>query len=736
MPSPTPPQQVSTQASPRWSVLALPAQQGLGPLQAHWDELNDRLCGGHPMLDGLFVDALLRHFGDGPVHLGVCEEEGRVVAMGLLQPRQLGIWSTFLPAQAQIGPTLLSPGSDMRALLRALPGRATQLDWLCNDPRFGDLRELPGQPVQSLPHALTMSVSLAGSFDDYWAQRPRKLIQNMRRYQRRAQAEGGAQRLDVLSEPADVAAAVDRYAALESSGWKGRQGTAVQPDSAQGRFYAEVMTRFAARGEALVYELWLGGELVASRMLLLRGGMAVMLKTTFNEQFDRFAPGRLLLLSTLEDLFRRAPGGCVEFYTNAEADLLAWSTSQRWINHVSVYRHAALPPLYDLLRRSLRGWRRPADRLTPDVMAQRSGATVEAFGHPSELPAGARALLQRHEQRYVEFGADWFGLLADTVFSKDAEVRVYLLSRQGRTLALLPVVSTRAQGRPQVGALANFYTTLYAPLLEDGLAAEDLLPLVLALRRDHAGTPAYRFAPMDAQSQEFRLLRGALRLAGLQPFDYFAFGNWYLPVDADWPTYLSQRNGQLRSTIKRMGKRLAAEPGGRLEILRADASEADVERGIAAYQAVYGASWKQPEPFPDFMPGLIRLCARRGWLRLGLAWLGDKPIAAQLWIVNAGRAHIYKLAYDEAFRSLAPGTLLTALLMQEVMERDRVHEVDFLVGDDAYKKDWMSQRRERHGLVAYDPRTAGGLAGLLRQLLGQAYRRLRTAALPADNPAS
>ncbi|MFG6439522.1 GNAT family N-acetyltransferase [Roseateles sp. LKC17W] len=369
-------------------------------------------------------------------------------------------------------------------------------------------------------------------------------------------------------------------------------------------------------------------------------------------------------------------------------------------------------------------------------MAQRSGATVKTFGHPHELPEAAQALLRRHEQRYVEFGADWFGLLADTVFGKDAQVRLYLLSRQGRPLAVLPIVSTGAPGRPQVGALANFYTTLYAPLLEDGLAPEDLLPLLFALRRDHAGTAAYRFAPMDPQSPEFALLRRALRLAGLQPFDYFAFGNWYLPVDTDWPTYLSQRSGQLRSTIKRMGKRLAAEPGGRLEILGQDAHQGDVERGIAAYQAVYGASWKQPEPFVDFMPGLIRLCAQRGWLRLGLAWLGDRPIAVQLWIVNAGRAHIYKLAHDEAFQSLAPGTLLTALLMQEVMERDQVQEVDFLVGDDAYKKAWMSQRRERLGLVAYDLRTAGGLAGLLRQTLGTAYKRLRAPALPADNPAS
>jgi CelD/BcsL family acetyltransferase involved in cellulose biosynthesis len=716
-------------------VEPIAAGEDLGARGAEWDALNERLFGGHPMLDSIFVNALLRHFGDAQVHLGLAREAGQPVAMGLLQRsrRRLAIWSSFLPSQAQIGPALFGRADGMRELMQALPQPAMQIDWLCNDPHFGDLCELERLPVRTLPHALTMSVSLAGSFDDYWAQRPRKLIQNMRRYLRRMQSEAAPERLSIVTDPAHIADAVARYAALEGSGWKGREGTAIRPDSPQGRFYVEVMSRFAARGEAFVYELWLGDDLVASRMLLLHGGLAVMLKTTFNEQFDRFAPGRLLLQRTLEDLFRRAPGGCVEFYTNAEADLLAWSTSQRWINHVSVYRHAALPPLYDLLRRGLRGWRQPPPSLTADGMAERSGATMETYAHPRELPEDALALLQRHEQRYVEFGADWFGLLADTVFHAEASIALHVLRRQGRVLAILPVARATIAGRTEAGALANYYTTLYAPLLEDGLTAEDLLPLVLAMRRAHPGTPAYRFSPMDPQSAEFKLLRRALRLAGLRPHDYFAFGNWHLEVQTDWTTYLQSRNGQLRNTIRRMSKRFTAEPGARLEIVR---SEADVERAIAAYQAVYGASWKEPEPYVDFIPGLIRLCARRGWLRLGLAWIGDKPIAAQLWIVNAGRAHIYKLAYDEAFQAMAPGTLLTALLMQDAMERDQVREVDFLAGDEAYKKSWMSHRRERRGLMAYDPTTTQGLYGLARQVLGRAFRRLRPPALPADNPAS
>jgi CelD/BcsL family acetyltransferase involved in cellulose biosynthesis len=179
-----------------------------------------------------------------------------------------------------------------------------------------------------------------------------------------------------------------------------------------------------------------------------------------------------------------------------------------------------------------------------------------------------------------------------------------------------------------------------------------------------------------------------------------------------------------------MSRRFARD-GGRLEVI----SGGDrVAAGIGAYQQVYSASWKKAEPYPEFVAGLITTCADKGWLRLGLAWLGEKVIAAQLWIVAEGRAEIYKLAYDQACSRYSPGSLLTAHLMQQVLSVDGVSEVDYLTGDDGYKSAWMSQRRERFGLVAYNPRTLGGAAGMAREVAGRLWRRLGT--LDADNAPS
>ena len=116
------------------------------------------------------------------------------------------------------------------------------------------------------------------------------------------------------------------------------------------------------------------------------------------------------------------------------------------------------------------------------------------------------------------------------------------------------------------------------------------------------------------------------------------------------------------------------------------------------------------------MPGLIRLCAAHGWLRLGVAWLGEKPIAAQVWIVANGKADIYKSAYDEAYKAYSPGTLLTAVLMQQALDVDKVTEVDYLIGDDPYKETWVSSRRERWGTVACNSRSLTGLVRLATEI--------------------
>ncbi len=343
---------------------------------------------------------------------------------------------------------------------------------------------------------------------------------------------------------------------------------------------------------------------------------------------------------------------------------------------------------------------------------------VQVFRHMHDLPADVQQLFAKAEHDNIEFGLSWYQNLVNFVYPNNDGLRLYVLRKKGRPVAALPVITRTTPLGQCIESLSNYYTSTYTLFIEPEVTVQDLVALVTAVRDAHSGLGSLQFAPMDPDSTVYHALPSALQTVGLPSFRFFCFGNWYLPVTSDWPTYLKNREGKLRNTIKRMGNSFSAA-GGTLELVR---DGVRLDAGIEAYVRVYAASWKQAEPYPNFVPGLVRTCAQRGWLRLGIAWLNGDPIAAQIWIVANNKANIYKLAYDEKHKAYAPGTLLTAMLMQHVFENDRVTEIDYLIGDDPYKKSWMSHRRERWGLVAYNPKSISGLFGLAREVLGRTLK--------------
>ena len=95
------------------------------------------------------------------------------------------------------------------------------------------------------------------------------------------------------------------------------------------------------------------------------------------------------------------------------------------------------------------------------------------------------------------------------------------------------------------------------------------------------------------------------------------------------------------------------------------------------------------------MTEFVQDFTQQGWTRLAILYVEEQPIAAQIWFVHQGKASIFRLSYAREWRPYSPGTILTAYLMEYVIDTDKVTEIDFLTGNDAYKQDWMSERRER-----------------------------------------
>lgn len=344
---------------------------------------------------------------------------------------------------------------------------------------------------------------------------------------------------------------------------------------------------------------------------------------------------------------------------------------------------------------------------------------VEVYRKFALLPEDVLSALDRAETHDIEQGRDWLGNLITTVFPDDQGVAFYALFEGDELLALLPV---RHADRGEVLSLGNFYTSLYQPYLASGLTVESLARLLVFIKDADGNVSVMRYAPMDVDGRCYMLLLAASRQAGFFSFSFFCFGNWYLPVAADFVSYFSGRPSQIKNSIKRKSRDFE-KAGGTLEIFFGTDR---LEHGIEAYEAVYSSSWKVPEPFPEFTPSLIKVLARNGWLRLGVATLNGQPIAAQIWIVAHGRASIFKLAYHEDFKRYSAGTILTAKLMEHVIDVDRVREVDYLIGDDPYKACWMTHRRERWGIIAYNPGSVYGAIGAAREYFG---RRMKPAVI-------
>jgi GNAT acetyltransferase-like protein len=338
------------------------------------------------------------------------------------------------------------------------------------------------------------------------------------------------------------------------------------------------------------------------------------------------------------------------------------------------------------------------------------------------LPAAQQALFTRAAERSFFALPLWYHVLARHGTDKALTPRLYLDNRDSPAVAL---VCARHDGARRLTSLATYYSTEHGPIYGSGeprLAAA-LEDIAAGLIREQPGWHALQFAGLDPADPAYETLTAAFRKAGGAVFPYFDSGTWYEDTGGlDFARYLAERPATLRNTYRRRGAKLDAE--GKASITYHESASA-IDEAIADYDAIYRASWKEGEPFPDFTPALIRAAAEFGALRLGVMKIDGVPAAVQLWLHWRGRTTIYKLAHDRRFDDYSVGTVLTMRMMERVLDHDRPIEINFGRGDDEYKKLWLTKRRERWGLFIANPRNLPGFMLALRERLAARLRRWR-----------
>ena len=311
-----------------------------------------------------------------------------------------------------------------------------------------------------------------------------------------------------------------------------------------------------------------------------------------------------------------------------------------------------------------------------------------------QLPDSVDRLFAQAEQESIFFSRPWFENLLENSPEESKGFLVACVIDGDRVRALLPL--SRPEGE-HCHPLKHLYTSLYTLLLDTTQQQEILACLIDGLRK--LPVLSLQLDPVAEDDPNLQSLQQAMESQGFNCHRYFRFYNWIHRTEGrSFAEYMAARPSRVRNTVNRKRRKLEREQGYRIELF----TDSDLDRALADYRIVYNASWKANEVFEPFVEGLAQRFAQSGWLRLAVLYIGEQPAAAQFWFVAHGKASIFKLAYDEAWKRYSPGSILIAYLMQHVIDTDQVDEIDFLTGNDAYKQDWMSERRERWRLSCID----------------------------------
>lgn len=234
-----------------------------------------------------------------------------------------------------------------------------------------------GLQSRMLPCTHAGYLRIEGSWDDYLASRSRNTRQAYRRNERRLQEAHPDVRIDVVSDPAQIEQAVDRYLAIDAKSWKHAAGIEFWSGPGERIFLKALLLQLARQGQASVWLLAAGQVDMAGLVRLRQGSIMYERCSTYDPAYARFSPSTYLCMAAVRQLFA---GYCDESDVmglpqpmDERPAIQAWYPGERrtW-RLLSVNLPLWWRPVYQLkawlggLRQALRaaltaGWTRPID---------------------------------------------------------------------------------------------------------------------------------------------------------------------------------------------------------------------------------------------------------------------------------------------------------------------------------------------------------------------------------------
>ncbi len=172
---------------------------------------------------------------------------------------------------------------------------------------------------------------------------------------------------------------LQKFYALEQSGWKGRRGTAISCHRETRQFYDSVANYAAQYGYLSLYFLQQGDSILAAHFAFTCGGGYYPLKVAYDEQFSQYGPGHLIIGAVLQDCAARGLSefDCLGHWTEAKAK---WSSQVRPHNFCYIFRR-------NLAGRILLAQTRLGHRLGATIRRLKHSAGIARQGHVPPIDA-------------------------------------------------------------------------------------------------------------------------------------------------------------------------------------------------------------------------------------------------------------------------------------------------------------------------------------------------------------
>ncbi len=206
----------------------------------------------------------------------------------------------------------------------------------------------------------------------------------------------------------------------------------------------------------------------------------------------------------------------------------------------------------------------------------------------------------------------------------------------------------------------------------------------------------------------------------------------YVPLPTDFESYFSLLGPQFRRNFRRARKKLRRDFKVSYQIC---GESEDVNYNMKTFIELHQKRWRAQNQsgvfadrtFRDFHIDVAETFAKKGWLVLFFLMLGDEPVAASYCFKYASKLYGYLSGHDPQYSEYSVGNLLL-LHMIESSIREGLIEVDFMRGDEPYKKRWnafvrknLQARITSRGIIPslYDWITRNEMLNFITDKLGE-----------------